>query len=128
MIQINVAQPETYPLEILKKVVGFTDNLKAYKQSILVFSKAQFCIGKQSEVSKEFDSAIEAYDAAIKADPAQTNARVSLANIYFARKDYLLAAPLYATSNMIPRAKKCYKKTVDEFSDSDDENPDDILD
>jgi len=31
MIQINVAQPDTYPLEILKKVVGFTDNLKAYK-------------------------------------------------------------------------------------------------
>ena len=23
---------------------------------------------------------------------------------------------------MIPRAKKCYKKTVDEFGDSDDEN------
>lgn len=65
MIQINVAQSDIYPLEILKKVVDFTDNLKAYKQSILVFSKAQFCIGKQSEVNKDFDTAIEAYNAAI---------------------------------------------------------------
>lgn len=121
-IYIDVTKPEIYSLETLKKVVLFTENLKANKPSIIVFSKAQFCIGKQSELNKDFDAAIEAYNAAITADPAQTNARVSLANIYFKRKDYLKAAPLYADSNMIPRAKKCYKKTVEQFGDSDSDD------
>lgn len=122
-ISLDTARPNLYSINDLSRVVDFTNNLKKYKGAILIYARANFCVGSQQRTSGDNIAAMEAYQQAIDADPGLINAQLALADLKFDSGDFMEAAKIFKSIHMVNKAMKCYQKIIAQFGDADeDEN------